>query len=61
MKPLQLVVIDTKTFNHVAFEGRNRVAHATFTRTLDAGECEQFRTDPVGFLGGVEEVAAVSQ
>lgn len=60
--PTKLLLIDTKTLRHTAYEGKERVASSKFTRTLDPGEIAVMRVDPTGFLGAIdaidEEVAA---
>lgn len=49
----KLVKIDTKDHTHAAYDGRNKVQSAQFTRCLDAGEVEVFRTHPKGFLENI--------
>lgn len=61
-EPLRLVRIDTKTNEHVAYEGNKRIVAEKFTRLLDATEVEAFRKDAKSFLSGIEEVEeAVNQ
>jgi len=52
----KLVVIDTKTLKHSAFEGRTKVGEAAFTRVMFQDEVEAFRLDPKPFIDAVQEV-----
>ncbi len=58
---MNLIKINTKTLEHVAYDGKQRIASAQFTRALLPDEIEAMRKDPIAFLEGIENADESTQ